>query len=390
VVEEVEEVEEEVEEEEEVQPTPKKNTNNKHTANNNVKQNQQVVHNQKSNMKSNTTSNNNLSNTVKSSSTTTKNNMSPNKTTSQSNNKTTTTAGTKNVNNNDRPIKTNTKQNKMVIVEDDMMGDMAGVQEKWRTMIEEPDYAANLTDDILLAPKVNLELEYVFGYRTRDTRNNLKYINTDSIVYHGSCLNIIHNLKSNTQSHLFGHNDDIISFAMDGKKKLIASGELSTKPDSKPSLIVWSTQGKLIQRFDGIFDKGINALSFNPTGTKLVAIGMDDNHTIYLFDLTENKLVASEKGDSYRILDVCFKSEREFVTVGIKHYKYWVIDNNKLVAKDGIFGETDNKLGLVKNSNENFVTGSATGEVTLWKDEKIIMSKKGHSKNVDCIFTNEN
>lgn len=282
------------------------------------------------------------------------------------------------------------KKNQIMVEEEEMMGDQAGIEQPWQAVIDEPDYARDLPKDLKLAPKVKFDLEYVFGYRTRDTRNNLRYISSDIISYHTNSMCILHDISKNTQSYLYGHKEDIISFSLNSNRTMVASGENSLQPNHKPALCLWDTEGKQISRFEGMFEKGINTIAFSPESTKLGAVTNDDDHTIFIFDLIENKLLLTEKGDSFKILDLCFKNENEFVTVGIKHYRHWMIDGRNITFKEGNFGETDNKIGLVAVNSGNFVTGSATGEITLWKDEKITLSKKCHAKNVDCIYSRDN
>ena len=290
----------------------------------------------------------------------------------------------------------NKSNNKMMVFEDDeFQGDEAGVPgstEPWRNAIEQPDDLNLIPNDLKLPPKVNLKLDYVFGYRTKDTRNNLYYLKNNIVVYHAATLGIIHNLETNSQKFFTGHREEILSFSINSSRNLIATGENTPiNPESrKPKLCVWDTELKEIASFQGMFEKGIKAISFSPLGKKLVAVSIDDNHTIYLFDLNQNKLIHKTSGDvNYKILDVCFKSETEFATVGIKHYKFWMIKDDGIVCKEGSFGPNDsridNKLGLIKLSKENFVTGSVSGEVTLWREENIKFMKKLHSKNVDSM-----
>lgn len=293
-------------------------------------------------------------------------------------------------------------KNKMMVFEDDeFQGDEAGVpgsSEPWRNQIIPPDNYDTLPTDYKSSPKSKLQLDYIFGYRTKDTRNNLCYLKNNLVVYHAAAIGIIHNLETNTQKFFTGHKEDIISFAIDSTRCFIATGENTSKNSEsgiKPTLCVWDTEAKEIARFQGMFEKGINAISFSPNGNKLVAISVDDNHTVYLFDLYQKKLILKANGDlNHKILDVCFKNENEFATVGIKHYKFWIIRHDEFLEKEGIFGQNesnriDNKIGLIKVSAGNFVTGSATGEVTLWRDEKIILMKKIHNKNVDCMFVRD-
>ena len=388
-----EEIEEEAEEEiEEIEP-PKK-TNSKQT-NKNIKQ-QPSSNNIKGAEKNQSSNNKSASNIGKTDVGNSKNLNVKNQSQNSQQTKSSVAASSQKV----APVIKKSKQtNKMMVFEDEeFQGDEAGVPgstEQWRSQIVTPDKTNILPNDLKLAPKSKLQLDYVFGYRTKDTRNNLCYLKNNLVVYHASAVGIIHNLETNTQKFFTGHKEDIISFAIDSSRSLIATGENTSNDGNKSTLCVWDTEAKEIVRFQGIFEKGINALSFSPSGKKLVAISMDDNHTVYLFDIIQKKLILKSVGDlNHKILDVCYKNETEFATVGIKHFKFWINRDGAFIEKEGIFGQNelnkiDNKLGLIKLSKGNFVTGSATGEVTLWKDEKIILMKKVHNKTVDCMFVKD-
>mmetsp|Transcript_16129 Transcript_16129/g.13678 ORF Transcript_16129/g.13678 Transcript_16129/m.13678 type:complete len:121 (+) Transcript_16129:801-1163(+) len=77
-------------------------------------------------------------------------------------------------------------------------------------------------------PEANLELEYVYGYRTHDTRNNLRYNNNGEVIYHTAAVGISLNTKQNTQRFLFEHTDDIVCF--DSFENKVVTGQLGRRP----------------------------------------------------------------------------------------------------------------------------------------------------------------
>ena len=77
------------------------------------------------------------------------------------------------------------------------------------------------------------------------------------------------------------------------------------------------------------------ALAISPDGTKAVAAGMDDDHWVAVLDLKKGTVVGKQKGGKKVILKLGWLSEEEFVSVGIRHFKYWTLDGNKLTGKDG-------------------------------------------------------
>jgi len=48
------------------------------------------------------------------------------------------------------------------------------------------------------APDASLQLEYVYGYRCHDVRNNLRYTADDKILYHSAGVGIVLDTYKNT------------------------------------------------------------------------------------------------------------------------------------------------------------------------------------------------
>ena len=62
------------------------------------------------------------------------------------------------------------------------------------------------------APKSQLRLEWVYGYRGHQCRNNLYYTGNKEIVYFVAGVGIVYNFKEHKQRFFLGHNDDIIRY----------------------------------------------------------------------------------------------------------------------------------------------------------------------------------
>jgi Ca2+-binding EF-hand superfamily protein len=124
-------------------------------------------------------------------------------------------------------------------------------------------------------PDANLKLEYVYGYRCHDVRNNLRYTPDDHFIYHTAALGIKMNPVKNTQTFHFGHKDDIMSFALHPNGQFVATGEIGPKP----LISVWSVETmQMITSFNAPLTKGISQLTFSPSGKYLAAGAMDDDH----------------------------------------------------------------------------------------------------------------
>ncbi len=76
----------------------------------------------------------------------------------------------------------------------------------------------------LNAPNQSLDINYVYGYRSYDTRSNLKYNINNDVVYHTAGCGIVLNKLKNTQKVNTTHNDDITCLDIHVKKNIVATG----------------------------------------------------------------------------------------------------------------------------------------------------------------------
>ena len=75
-------------------------------------------------------------------------------------------------------------------------GDELMAVRPWLGAIKEPqNFKALRQPDS--APKVTLDLKYAYGYRVKDCRNNLKYVNDDEIAFHCAGVGVVMNTKLN-------------------------------------------------------------------------------------------------------------------------------------------------------------------------------------------------
>jgi hypothetical protein len=47
-------------------------------------------------------------------------------------------------------------------------------------------------------PNARIEIDYVYGYRVKDCRNNLRYLKSGEIVYNAAALGIVLDVNKNT------------------------------------------------------------------------------------------------------------------------------------------------------------------------------------------------
>lgn len=68
-------------------------------------------------------------------------------------------------------------------------------------------------------------------------------------------------------------------------------------------------------------------MSFSPSGEVLVAVAIDVDHSIGIFDTNTGKQLQIIKGDAAKITDIEMRTDTEFATAGVKHFKLWNLVN---------------------------------------------------------------
>ncbi len=89
--------------------------------------------------------------------------------------------------------------------------------------------------------------------------------------------------------------------------------------------------------------KGIQSISFSPSGNVFVAVAIDVDHSIGIFDTNTGKQLHILKGDAVVITDIEMRTDDEFATAGIKHFKLWnMVNGGPPTSKRGAFGTGEN------------------------------------------------
>ena len=107
---------------------------------------------------------------------------------------------------------------------DDSSGDQAGSTPSWVSTAKKmapSNYEGSKKSN---APNQSLDINYVYGYRSYDTRGNLKYNDQGDAVYHTAACGIILNKLKNTQKITTEHSDDITCLDINIKRKIVATG----------------------------------------------------------------------------------------------------------------------------------------------------------------------
>ncbi|KXS22358.1 hypothetical protein M427DRAFT_170957 [Gonapodya prolifera JEL478] len=265
-------------------------------------------------------------------------------------------------------------------------------------------------------PDETLEPEHIYGFRSRDTRGNLFYLCANpangsplanSAAFTAGTYGVVHNLHHSTQTLYSQQQREVTCMCLHPDPGIIATAELGVAP----VIHVWSvdlsqdggTSGPIQSSPSATFPGGIPAngrtkslsvlalpenldgvssMAFTRDGAWLVAAGFSvdlDATPLFLLDWRRpDRPPVSIQGHSDRIFSVICNpfSRRDFVTVGVRHIKFWRIemglisDKATVTGEDGVIGRSGLQTFFSGcfTKQKMFVTGSAIGDIVMWKN----------------------
>lgn len=103
-----------------------------------------------------------------------------------------------------------------------------------------------------------------------------------------------------------------MAFASDRRR--VATGQL----DKLPKILVWDAISMQVkQELQGKLRDGIRCLAFSPSGKRLAAVDSSEDHQVAVFDIETGVCLAIARGDKAQIVEVAFRDESSFATVGV-------------------------------------------------------------------------
>ena len=233
-------------------------------------------------------------------------------------------------------------------------------------------------------PKTTLQLDYVYGYRCFQAKQNVFYTGlSDTVAYPAAALVVLLNTGSNTQSFLGGgelvaaqgHSDDIVAMAVSKGKDLIATGEIGRNP----LICVWKLEqpdrGVEIRKLEqGLNTRAVAALCFSEDCKQLIAVDQAQTQVIRVYDwkesLTPTHILVVSKG---RVWSVRFSPKGSlFCAVGKEHFSFWTLKGHEFAKHKPGSMDTSANMNVVQwLSNGNCVTGGSDGQLYLWIDKNL-------------------
>lgn len=240
-------------------------------------------------------------------------------------------------------------------------------------------------------PEVELELEWVHGYRGYDSRNNMQVMANGSLAYYVAGVVCSYDPVNHAQKHFIKHSDDVTSIAFSPDKKYICTGELGKKPVAYVTDFATMTQVAELKG-NGI-KESISAVTYSGSGKLLAVVAGDQDHNIAIYNTGDWSLLASGKGDRMHVRDIEFNpsDDNEFVIVGTKLFKKFTISGAKFRGKLGQFGTSINpKLTCGIYNGQAVLTGNTDGDLLSWSGlQPKNIKPKLHSKRLDAILVTQ-
>ena len=256
-------------------------------------------------------------------------------------------------------------------------------------------------------PDEEWEIEHVYGYRTSDCQQNLRYNDKGEAVYMVAALGIVLNTgtleqrfyggkevgdakhKSNADQLAF-HRDDIISLDISADRKLVATGQTG----KSPSVHVWNSE-TCEQVCSFALDskaRGVSAVSISPCGRYVASVDMSNDHKVNIYNIQREKNLLNIEGGKEKILDIAWSKRPEdyrFATISQKEIKFWhPADVTKKLSQKGVFGKVPmtNFTSLAFDDEGWCYTGGENGHIHVFSDAcSVVKSIKAHANAISAV-----
>ncbi|KAF8569061.1 hypothetical protein P879_05409, partial [Paragonimus westermani] len=208
------------------------------------------------------------------------------------------------------------------------------------------------------------------------------------IAYAAGCVVVLRSFDRDQQRFIQSPSKKSITavdFSPDGK--FIATGESG----HQPMVRVWSvSDGAQLAEFPGHHFRVV-AVRFSPSTRYLVSLGSQEDNSVYVWDRVGGQRIASAKVTN-KINGVAFSPNGQFfVTVGVRHVRYWYLETRRgknketipLSGRNAILGDLLNNsfmdVSCVLRTPNQFApeASSATDDSVSGETLTLVVSKAG-------------
>jgi len=276
-----------------------------------------------------------------------------------------------------------------LFAEETVEGEKFGAVLPWLGALVEPTEHPPFNPKV---PSEEYELEYVYGYRTYDCRQNLYFTSTGKVVYNVAALGVILDPNTNTQKFFGGgstgksispdqHDDDIVCLSISPDRKYAATGQVGPKP----TLYIWDTEtGKLKNskskyRITEKNTRAVSACAWSSDGKYVGLLDRSDKPIAYVIDSTTGALVYKESTGASQVLAISWSKkpgEQVFATCGNKTIVFWDVSTKSRKMGTGHAGMSFSCVTY--DDKGTCYAGGADGQVYVFKGTSLGSKKPAH------------
>ncbi|EGR31702.1 hypothetical protein IMG5_103460 [Ichthyophthirius multifiliis] len=270
---------------------------------------------------------------------------------------------------------------------------------QWKKTILNPVFQdKNKCQDQL--PQASLEMEFIYGFRCSDTRQNIRYNLNNEIVYHNGAVGIVYDLKGNQRFYL-DHTDDII--CMDVNKNLVATGQIGLYP----LLCIWDSKTMETKvTFKGVLKNGIGQVAISYDYRRVAAVSLEKNKCIVVYDvekainsklnpslkLQEDGLICQTTLYQPVVFDLKFdKTGKGIIAACLNEVLFMQIEGQQLKIVKGVWSQQNSPQASLCISfiETSVITGMFKGQLLVWKNSKLSAQHPAHSGPVMSMYTRD-
>ncbi|XP_078576205.1 uncharacterized protein LOC144861944 isoform X5 [Branchiostoma floridae x Branchiostoma japonicum] len=228
-------------------------------------------------------------------------------------------------------------------------------------------------------PEHKLSLDWVFGYRGNDCRNNLFPLASGEVVYFTGTVAVMYDHLQCRQRHYVEHTGEIRSIAVHPDKVTVATGQTEVQYDSysQAHIRIWDSRTLQTQKVlgTGALENAVIALTFSGTLDRLAAIDSSEGHMMSVWDIKSGRKLTEARVDTEVVCQVGFspRSPDTIVTAGKEHLVWWElgVETGTLqeVARanyDQRYNKAKYIICFVHNERGDLITGDSNGTVFVW------------------------
>eukprot|EP00826_Nyctotherus_ovalis_P024590 TRINITY_DN189_c0_g1_i1.p1 TRINITY_DN189_c0_g1~~TRINITY_DN189_c0_g1_i1.p1 ORF type:complete len:694 (+),score=220.79 TRINITY_DN189_c0_g1_i1:111-2192(+) len=248
-------------------------------------------------------------------------------------------------------------------------------------------------------PTEDYDLEYVYGYRTYDCRQNLYFTASGKVVYNVAALGVVLDPKTNTQKFFGGgstgkplskdmHDDDIVCLSISPDRKYVATGQVG----AKATLYIWDAETcnlkgpKSKYRITTKNTRAVSACSWSSDGKLVAFLDRSDKPNAYVIDVDTGALVYKESSGANQVLAIGWSrkpGEHVFATCGNRSIVFW--NSDAKTRKVGTGHGAQSFSCLTYDDKGTCYAGGANGEVYVFRGTSLGSKKAAHKGLIHAI-----